>query len=311
MPREITQVLASQNLLDEHGRIPASFKSVLKKQSGSAAGWSAVSSWLTCPERSRLTSLGVQRRSYDEFENDELSDLSFGSLAHYLRALRVAYGPDAVEAALAQWRDELPPKSFALARMLFRTYESLYPRAGDTFEYLGVEAEVVSNIAPEGSPSILRTVRYDTVIRLKGVAGAPDEVFSFEAKTSARGGVSAMSPYTGQTMCQVAIWNANPAMVAQYGRMRGVIYDVLLKTTNPNIDRIGPNYYGRVHEKLAREYLALPDNGGVTFHKLPDGTYPKMLHACWGRWRACEFIPLCHEGSVGEYQFKDGRPYGG
>jgi len=308
----VTALLSEQNLLDEQGRIPASFKEVLKKQSASAAGWSAVSQWLTCPEKSRLNALGIRRANGDrEFNDEALSDLSFGSLVHYLRALRVKHGPESVEAALDQWRSEIPVKSFALARNLFRTYESIYPRSGDSFEYLGVEASIVTNVAGLQFTPINRTVRYDTVVRLRGVGGAPDEIFSFEAKTMARSGMGSIQPYMGQAMVQVALWNANEALVAAFGPMRGVLFDCYVKTATPTVDRMGPFYFGKVHTRLALKYLALPDNGGVSYQKDAEGKFPKLIHACWGRWRACEYINACHEEAYGDYAYSDGSVYDG
>lgn len=286
--------------------IPSSFKDALAKSSGSAAGYSAVSEWLGCPEKSRLKKLGIRRRGGEYTKPDELSDLDFGQLCHLLRAIRIVHGHAAVEACLDYWRHEIPNVSWLKARMMFRVYESLYPEAQDGFDYLGVEAEVVTNVADEGAAPILRTVRYDTVIRVPGVGGASPELFTFECKTMSRGGLSSIQPYTGQVMCQVMLWNQNPYLVEKYGRMAGVIFDGLVKTATPNVERYGPIYFGRVHHKLARQYLASADNGNVIFGKLPDGSYPKMLHACWGRWRACEYIAGCHEEAWGEYENADG-----
>lgn len=299
---------------------PATFAEVLKASSGSAAGYSAVSNWLTCPERSRLGSMGVQRRPY-EYEAGErkLSDLAFGTLMHFLRAVRITQGPNVAEAVLRLWEKELPPVSFMKALLLLRTYESLWPLAGETFRYLGVEVEVITNInrvlAGENAPPIMRTVRYDSVVILPGVGGAPDELFSFEAKTMSRSGESSITPYMPQAMTQVAIWNANKHLVSTYGLMRGVVFDCLVKTTTPTVDRLGPYYIGKPQQRLALEYLAYsdatPETGGVVFVKDAQGRYPKMLHACWGRWRACEYIGLCHERSYGDYERRDGSAYEG
>lgn len=288
------------------------FKQLLNETGGSAAGYSAISNWLACPEKSRLQSVGIRRRPFST-EGDELSALTFGSLLHFLREARIQFGPDFAEQLLDSWRPELPAESFAKARMMMRVYENLFPRAQDTFEYLGVECEVVTDIgrALGLGTSILRTVRYDSVVRVPGIGGAPDELFSFECKTMARAGASSLSGYTTQAMVQYALWNANPNLVAQYGRMAGVIFDCLVKTATPNVERVGPTYFGRVHEKLALQYLALANDGSVVFKVQPDGTYPKMLHNCWGKYSPCQYIPLCHEGAHSEFENRDGSPYEG
>lgn len=296
--------------------IPNTFAEVLRSSSGSAAGYSAVSNWLGCPERSRLNAKGVTKRYEWSGDGEALSDLAFGTLAHFLRSLRVLYGHDAVEHALGLWKGELPHESWLKAQLMFRVYESMYPRAQDSFKYLGTEVEVVTDVSRELpnvglDKPIFRTVRYDSIVVLPGAGGSPDELFSFEAKTMARSGRGSLAPYTAQALCQFAIWNANPHLVKTYGRMSGVIWDCLVKTASPNVERIGPDYFGRVHQKLAVRYLAAADDGSVVFRADEHGHYPRMLHACWGRWRACDYTALCHEGAVGEYTLKDGTPYEG
>lgn len=299
------------------GLIPPSFRDALKSSRGSAAGYSAVSEWLTCPEKSRLRAKGVRRRGDNAgLESDSLTDLAFGTLCHLLREIRVVHGHDAMEAALDGWRHEIPSESWLKARYLFRTYESLFPRATDSFEYIGVESEVVTDVgrALKLGKSIMRTVRYDTVVRVPGVGGAPAELFSFECKTMSRSGQSSINPYMPQAMCQVALWNSNPAMVEKYGRMAGIIFDCLVKTQTPDVQRYGPIYFGRVHQKLALEYLALAESGGVTFG-VQGGEmgphFPRMLHSCWGRWRPCDYMAGCHDDAWGEYEYEDGSPYEG
>lgn len=288
--------------------VPPTLRDLFAWSGSSAAGQSAVTDFLTCPERSRLRANGVRRRAAGDviFDGvDGLNALGFGTLTHGLRAIRVVHGHELMMDVLMGWRSEMDPIDFQKVRFMFQTYEQNYPRATDPLEYLGTEVEVRTDIARPGEPSIVRTVRYDTVVRTGG------EVFSFEAKTMGRSGASSLNPYTTQKYTQVALWNNNPALVAQYGKMRGVIYDCLVKTTVPNVDRVGPHYVSRLHEGLALDYLRLPENGDVMFRKMPDGTYPKMLHACWGRWSPCDYIDLCHEHAFGEYLYANGQRYDG
>lgn len=288
------------------------FAEVLKGAKGSAAGYSAISTWLTCPERSRLLAKGVRQRSMTEGtgSGEKLTDLAFGTLAHYLRALRIVYGHTAVEEALVAWRPEIPEKSWLKAKLMFRTYETVFPRADESFQVLGTECEVISEIGKVNGKPILRTVRYDTVVKLPDSTGAfANEVFSFECKTMARSGQSSLLPYTPQAMCQVALWNANPDLVAQHGPMVGVLWDCLVKTESPTIERVGPHYFSRRHQALALEYLRAADDGSVQYRVQTDADgrthYPRALHSCWGRWSPCPFIPLCHDGSFGDYEQPD------
>lgn len=275
--------------------------------SGSAAGFHAISSWLTCPEQARLRALGVRPKAPLEVGDDyQLSALDFGTLAHHLRAIRIVHGNDVLARVLDRYKADLHPEDHLMVTMMFAAYESTYPLEQDRklFEVLGVEVEVVTDIALPGSSPILRSVRYDTLIRAK-----TGEVFSFEAKTMSRSGTSSLNPYLAQAMVQQAIWNANPALVQRYGRMHGILFDCLIKTKTPSVDRIGPRYFGRVHEDMALNYMRLPENGSAVFTVQPDGTYPKMLHACYGRWRPCDYVALCHDQSRGEYEYRDGSPF--
>lgn len=283
-----------------------SFSDFLRSGGGSAAGHSAVSGWLGCPEQSRLHSLGISRKP-SSYATDELSALAFGSLAHVLGAIRIVYGEPAVYELLHQWSGELDPESRQKADLLFRTYDLMYPLVMDPFEYLGVESEVYTDIGTRTGQMCLRTVRYDAVVRLKQTG----EIFSLEKKTMARSGNSTLAPYTPQAMIQQAVWNANEALVAQYGRMRGIIFDCLIKTATPNIERLNPRYFSKRQELFALQYMRLPDDGGVTFGVNEDGSFPKMLHACWGRWRPCQYIGLCHEEAWGDYEDKNGDTYAG
>lgn len=282
-----------------------SFTEFLSKSSGSAAGHSAVSGWLGCPEQSRLYSLGIRRKP-SSWTSDSIDALAFGTLCHVLSAVRPVYGESAPYELLHQWAGEIDPEAVQKAELLFRTYDLMYPLRMDPFQYLGVESEVYTDIGTRQGNSCVRTVRYDAVVRLN-----TGEIFSLEKKTMARSGNSTLAPYTPQAMIQQAIWNANSDLVAKYGAMRGVIFDCLIKTATPNVERLNPKYFSKAQEQLALDYMRLPDDGGVTFAKNPDGTNPRMLHACWGRWRPCQYIGLCHEGAWGDYEDKNGETYGG
>jgi len=282
-----------------------SFADLLAESRGSAAGHSAVSNWLTCPEASRLKSLRIQRKP-QSYEVDEMNALAFGTLCHVLGAIRPVYGEAAVYELLAQWASEIGPEALLKADLLFKTYDLSFPLELDPFRYLGVESEVLTDIRTRQGAPCIRTVRYDAIIKLES-----GEIFSFEKKTMARSGAGSLSAYTTQAMVQVALWNANEALVQKYGTMRGVIFDCLIKTVTPNVERVGPKYYSNAQQNLALDYMRLPDDGGATFSKNPDGTFPRMLHACFGRWRACEFVGLCHDEAWGDYEDRDGNTYAG
>lgn len=270
--------------------------------SGSFAGYHAVSSWLECPERSRLRSMGLTPIRYFKAE---LSDLDYGTLLHALHAERVLNGADAAVRLLynltAKGPDDegLIPSDSDRALLMLQAYETTYPRATDPLQYLACEAEVITDIAPQGASPILRSVRYDTVVR------SGDALFSLEVKSMARGGDSSVRPYFPQAYVQVAIWNANRALVEKYGEMRGVIFECLVKTQVPKVERRTPTYITKHQQQMALVYMR---NSNVHFQVEPDGTYPKMLHSCWGRWKPCEYIPFCHEQSYGEFEARKETP---
>ncbi len=295
-PRVVTTTLPPLGYLP-----PASYEEVLLGTK-SFAGFSAVSGWLNCPEAARLQSKGVREREKGEaYGPPKLAALTFGTVAHVMRAVRLIYGQE----QMAGWfqnivAPHIPEGDARKLDLMFRIYDSVYPWGRDPFELLGVEVLVVSDVAAPGEPPALRSVQYDSVIRL------PDgTVLSWEAKTAAR--TSNMEQHNPQGMCQSALWNANPNLVAKYGQMRGTMFDEFVKTETPKVDRKEPRYYGRVQQSLALKYLRLPDV--VKYPVGPDGRYPQMLHACWGKYSPCQYMTGCHEDAWNLYVYDDGEPY--
>lgn len=290
--------------------IPATVEEILEGGS-SSAGMSAVTAFLTCPEASRLRAAGV-RKKRDTFEDGlGLHDLEaatdFGSVAHAIRAVRIVHGQaKAIECLEAL---NLTEAARTKLKSLFLVYDSIFPLAAEPFDYLGVEVEVVTDVAAPGQKPCLRTVRYDSLVyyRPGGLTTQGAEgVYSFECKTSSRADQGALAAYMPQRMSHAALWNNNPALVAKYGPMRGVLYDMLIKTKVPQADRHGPFYVSKLQQQRALEYLRLPEQ--VAFPVLTSSTgpsYPRFLHSCWGRFSPCEYVNLCHEDSRGEYEWPE------
>lgn len=278
--------------------MPGSITEVFANGGGSAAGYHAVSTWLECPEKSRLRSRGVQRKWASVQPGDKLNELDYGTLIHAFRALRIVYGHVAAMECLERLAG-LSPVDYMRARLLLDTYELTYPQAHDVLRYMGVEVEVVSDISrlANAPREVLRTVRYDTL------AYASGDLFSIEAKTMARSGASSLAPYKPQAAVQVMVWNSNPDLVAKYGPMVGVIFDCYVKTQVPSVERRPPEYISNVQQRMAAQYMASPEFD-VMFRAGPDGKYQKNLHACWGRWSPCQYIGACWEESYGEYEVK-------
>lgn len=279
-----------------HGR---TFTDVLAHSSGSAAGFSANSEWLSCPEKSRLRAMGLKHKGWGAAEKNELNALEFGTLMHELLRYRVWYGHEAAVGQLTAWAPELRD-SYVKAALMLATYEQTFPQATEPLRFLGVECEVVTNIrmGPDDPRPCFRSVRYDGIVLASGGPDTAPQLYSLERKTTARSG--SMAGYTPQGMVQMALWNSNKALVDQYGPMRGIIFEPLIKTKNPSCDRV-PAYFSPEQERLALTYMRYSENGTVTFQQLPDGSYPKMLHACWGKYSPCDFINFCHEGVTGDY----------
>lgn len=286
--------------------LPRTYLEVLKS-SGSAAGYSAVSAWLTCPEQARLRALGVRRRPDTLDDKGKLDALTFGTIAHAIRAVRLAYGHVAALAWFwAVVAPEIPRPDADKLDLMFRIYESIYPLAADPWRVLGIEVEVITDldgvVGPRSGHPVYRTVRYDTVI-----AHPDGGVYSFEAKTAARS--SSMEQYNTQGMIQCALWNANGALTRQYGLMRGVLFDEFVKTETPKCERKDPKYYSKGQQAMALRYLLLADT--VRYPVGPDGRYPQMLHACWGKYSPCLYISLCHDEAAGIYEYEDGSSFDG
>lgn len=296
-----------------HFPVPQTMKELLDS-SGSSAGYHAVSSYLGCPERSRLRAMGL-RRKQREFDLDPdlpvaLNPLGYGTLIHTLLGIRIVYGHTMAEKLLARRGSEplvthdkqtiqplgLLEEDRAKALLALRTYDATHPLAHDPWTYIGVETEVYADVGDEITGPIFRTVRYDGVVQQQdGVRGKV--VLSLEHKTAARSGN--MKEYTGQAMVQVSLWNACPKLVEIYGPMVGVIFDVIVKSAIPKCERLPPRYVTKRQEQRALEYLRLPEK--VKYPVGADGSYPRMLHTCFDRYGACDYVDLCLEGARGEY----------
>jgi hypothetical protein len=182
------------------------------------------------------------------------------------------------------------------ARSMLRMYDAEFPLDQEPWTYVGNEAVVVTNIALPGQKPVWRTVRYDKVVQQHdSVRGRV--VLSLEHKTASRSGP--MNAYSPQAFVQTALWNANPALVEKYGPMVGVVFDVLVKTQVPKVERANPKYVSTNEQRLALEYLRVAEE--VKFPIAGDGSYPRFIHSCWGRFEPCEFISLCFDRAVGDY----------
>jgi hypothetical protein len=270
--------------------IPRSIEELLETEA-SFAGYHAVSTYLGCPERSRLRALGVRRKPHayqirEPGDPMSLDALSFGQVIHTLLAIRVIYGQRVAERLLL--RDERPEEPAVKPLALMEE---------DRAKALLMLRTYVADVSEAQDGTCLRTARYDAVIQQDDpVRGRV--VYSLEHKTAARGGQ--MREYTPQAMVQVALWNSLPTLVAEYGPMVGVIFDVLVKQVVPRVERLAPRYITKKQSALAIEYLRLPEK--IQFPMNADGSYPRLLNECYGRYSPCDYVDLCLEGAWGEYE---------
>jgi hypothetical protein len=282
------------------------FSQVIASSKGSFAGFHANSEWLTCPERARLRAAGIRRKPFEARggfvgEDFELDALDYGTLIHELLRIKTWFpsGHEMAVNVLDGWKSEIGHVSHLKASLQLGAHEQEFPQAADPLRYFGVECEVITNIRMgETDPRpCLRSVRYDAAVGAVNGTGEI-EVYSLERKTAARSG--GLNAYRAQASIQVALWNSNAELVRQYGKMKGVIIESHIKTKTPSCERnfilVSPH-----QEFMARSYLRYSENGSVVFAQAPDGTYPKMLHACWGRFTPCDYVNLCHEGITGDY----------
>lgn len=275
----------------------------LFNQGSSPAGWSAISSYLACPESARLRILGVRRipRAYDDGLPNELSATEFGSLMHATLAIRVVHGSEIV----SSWLSDSPlahsfhPMDQEKAQTMLRVYESDYPLDSEPWEYVGVETTVVTDLGG----GTLRSARYDKLVRMK----RDHALFSLEHKTTSRQGSGSSTSYFPQMLVQQTIWNKNEELVSKYGRMQGVWIDQLVKTQIPKCERLGPHYFTRLQEDRMVETLKISD---PMWERLPTGAeswpegnaWPRFFHSCWGRFGPCQYTGLCHDNAIGDYE---------
>lgn len=273
-------------------------------QGPSELGLSTVSNFLACPERARLNAARVRRKTRELPEDitEDMDELGFGSLFHAVVAVRAVWGMEAALDYIGEREGQLQISSAdrIKAQTMLRMLNSVFPLENEPFEILGVESTVRSDIRSlDGKTPLIRSVRYDTVIRLKS---DPASVYSLELKTASRSGEGVTQQYTPQRAVQSAVWNANPALVEKYGRHAGTIFNVVTKAATPSVNRYGPFYTSRWQEQLALNYLRLPE--AIEMPVLPSGAYPTFLHSCWGKYRPCEYIGLCWENEQNGYEVR-------
>lgn len=283
---------------------PATIAEILA-QGGSEIGNSAVATWLSCPENARLRSLGVvpKRKPMPEGLIRPLEATEFGSLYHAIIGTRTVHGQELARQYLDEClKPQLASEDYLLAFHLLATTDIAYPLARDAqqFEVIGVESTVRTAIRGLDGKKLIRTVRYDAVIRLLSDPVRGRGVYSRELKTDSNSGEGALQKYTPQRCWQQTLWNANAALVHRYGPMHGVIFEQAAKTKIPKVERYGPYCASKHQEAMMLDYMRLPD--AISYPVMPDGEhYPRMLHACYGRYGWCPHAGLCWEKAVGDY----------
>jgi hypothetical protein len=297
--------------------LPTSADDLFSRARGSAAGYHAVSSMLTCL-RQHFLHARIQRKGTGGYNDDsgKMNKRSFGTLIHALLAVRIVYGQEAAEQLLILsggagiTSGGLPNfgpvgagislEDLQKALTIVKMYGAEYPFQIEPWTYLGVEAEVFTDIGDGHGGSCVRTAIYDAVVKR---FDQPSVVWSLEKKTASRSGTSVMDQYMPQFSTQCVVWNSNPSLVARYGPMAGVIPDVIVKTSVPKCERHLPRYISRFMQYLTTSWLRLPEE--IRYPVFGDGQLPPaMLHACWGKYEPCEFVGLCWEGLFGEYEAK-------
>jgi hypothetical protein len=273
-------------------------------QGGSKAGYSKVSTYMSCPEKSHLQGLGVRRKTrviYEDGVPDELEATDLGSIMHHLLSVRVIHGESAAEVLVGHQEPyggffELPLPELDRQKLLMwlRTYDGEHPIEEEPFQYLAVEAEIFTDVGNGKGGSCIRSARYDKIVQY------PDgRIFSLEHKTSARGGNGAINKYMPQFETQSAIWNRNPYLVEQYGPMHGIIADMVIKKEIPEVERAF-RYISPLQIERVIQYLRQPAQLGLK--RNPDGSFPRWFHSCWQGWPPCEYIELCHEDRRNDYE---------
>lgn len=303
------QIIAEQDLPETTEIPPLEFDppetiEEILSQGGSEIGNSAVATWLNCPEHARLRSLGVtpKRKPSPEGVIRPLEATGFGSLFHAISATRSVHGHEWARYYLESiLRPQIAAEDYLLAFHLLQTLDAAYPldRDATQFTLLGVEVTVRTAIAGFEDQRLIRTVRYDKVIRLHSDSIRGRGVYSLEAKTDSSSGEGSLQKYTPQRVWQQTNWNLNATLVESYGPMHGVIFEQYAKTKIPKVERYGPYSASKHQERMMLDYMRLPDS--ISYPTMPDGRFPQMLHACFSRYGWCPHANLCWERATGDY----------
>lgn len=258
----------------------------------SGRGWSSYRNLMACPRRFQL-------RYIIKARGEERAALGIGSCWHtfialyYLNMKALIAGTDEGPAPSAM-RDELLKQRadavlVAEAWRLFEAYVDHWEGVGDYLEPLAVEHWVED-------PRTKRTARYDLIARVTDEGkprGIVPGLYIIEHKSLSSWGEKTANSYhlDGEIIGQLALWRkARPQLSRKFGKLQGIIINVVTKTKVP---------------KLHREIVAPPMKvANAQWHDLDfweateafyraAGHWPKSLAACWDRYGPCDYVERC------------------
>ncbi len=259
----------------------------------SGRGWSSYQKLMACPRQFQL-------RYIIKVKSEERAALGVGSCWHTFIALYYLN----MKALMTDNEEEGPRPSamrdallkigadavlIAEAWRLFEYYADHWEGVGDYLEPLAIEHYVQD-------PRTRRTARYDLIARVTddGKAhGVVPGIYIIESKTSSAWGEKTANSFhlDGEVVGQLALWRkARPQLARKFGKLQGVIINVVTKGKVP-----------RCH----REIVATPTKVvNAQWHDLDfweateafyraAGHWPKSLAACWGRYGPCDYVERC------------------
>jgi hypothetical protein len=292
---------------------------LLGKGGATEAGWHSIESFLRCPKSYQFKHI----RKLREPQTQTPDHFAFGQMFHAGRArwfsLKFETGTDAWEKvleAVAEAREEANlPVSHKAERNVLRHLEAYMQHYSIRPKPTPIAAEYKLGPVPliDGDPFFLyRTARLDDVSKYPEHGG---RLLIGESKTTSTSLDDTVNQYElhGQTMLQALLWRNDPQGAAKYGKVDGVLMDVVIKAQS---DKDRP--------KFGRQFVPITDHQLNWFaHNLRnylmaaagvgwDTITPRNPSGCTymaGRARIpCEFRDICRYGksAAGKFVFADG-----
>lgn len=241
----------------------------------SGNGWSSLSTFMACPYKYKMTEVG---------EHPTEDYLEVGGLFHELRAytrkaLLDGGSFDAQQYCSALLDERVNPTNVHEARRLFTAYSSRYEN--DYLSPISIEKKFVID-------KLGHTCRYDEIaVATSNSDGFPEGAWIVECKTASRR--RDHWDNDGEILGEMLGWKYN-RLDAKYGKLNGVLIDLVVKTRVPEFHRIAVPVNLRRLAMHARDLAAAEMEREACKAK---NVWPRRRNSCLAHYKPCTFYDHC------------------